>query len=917
MVNGNLIMENDVGMDGDTGIFVENRIGRGDGGPISIRVNGGSLTMGKGTIISSENEVKNGSGGDIAIGVFDGALTMADKATISSSKLTSNSGKTGAGGITIEVDPGVNSDAVDISLGLGSIVAANALSGRAGNISMEAGGLINIDGLVASGPSTTALPTKLTGKVLDGGDTRQRGGAITIISNSQDDAGVVITHGINVSTEGIIVSQGQDPASDVIFIEACGIQIHGLVASVAKKSNGLNPHQNPDQQVAVILRSGKTVDVWGQDLGLAGSNQGRVRADYNMGEAHFPQKVDIHARGDVNVMGPSVLDGIFAVTSNGGGSSNTIGGTIEVISLGGPPPDQVGQSGKITTHGNAFSANGNSRGGVVSLTARQDVDLRSATVEAQGGDNDISVRSFQNNILADDSTLLDVAPGSMVELMSASTIDFPFGGVAPATVLVINSGIPFNPADLVALDALRNLPVCRAPEKLEFCPICSGEEFVLDFDLTFDLTKAPNAGGVIADTSDVDYSGAKLAAVVAAVTFDTSSNSPDQWFAKIDVGSDRLVIADNTTITTDRIRVGGARHAPGMVIRTSCELLVEKDLDGDGEAGTVLVNPRNGGGGDIVIGVDGRIEINGIVRNVVSGTQGTPGQIILVNRCGDITTGPMSVVETIGVDDAGADIKISSGDDISADSVGGDIRIEGLVQANYKKQKGGKTADIYIFAFNGAITVVAPDTGSVRKPIRGVHNYSKKDPIAGDIVMQANGNVRVFGPTDSRSDSRGAVSGNRKATNGKGGEGVIDVRSVNGAIFAQDHAFDFSNKFGQDQAIELRASQNIDLVASVGPVAVVDNIGARQGGANRLRSFGGQINIGASAQVLAGFNGTNHLLAAGAINNLGLTDPAAITPPVDDPILNSLVPLFESRHALCEFVPSELPGVDPIFPPDP
>jgi hypothetical protein len=415
-VSGDLIVEE------GGGIFAENRQGGGAGGHISLTVGGNLILRGPGALPG---------------------------AVVSSSRLT---GKDPAGNITLDVKG-------DVDLEAGSTIAASTPNGPSGTIEVKAGRAVSLAGLVASGPSRQVLGTKLTGKILNGGESKQTGGAILIRSGS----------GIRVEGSGIIVSQGESPGSQLVQLEACSIEIRGLVASVSKQ-NG------PSQ---VVLRSGQSLLIDGRDLGSPEptlGRLGRVRADGTEGGS-AGYMVDLFANGDIEVLGPASST-LFAVSSSPGPVAQRSGGAITAISL----------AGALTASGNAFEAGkettGN-QGGLIDLKAKGNVTLDGATLRAVGDHltnsssrkgGSISVRSYQGS-LSWTSGVGDVRPtGSgvvppsrrgSITLTACSGIDttgtqFPTVKDAVPPFPVENDGVCSPSAPSLPSGELP-LPICNQP----------------------------------------------------------------------------------------------------------------------------------------------------------------------------------------------------------------------------------------------------------------------------------------------------------------------------------------------------------------------------------------------------------------------------------------------------------------------
>ena len=178
--------------------------------------------------------------------------------------------------------------------------------------------------------------------------------------------------------------------------------------------------------------------------------------------------------------------------------------------------------------------------------------------------------------------------------------------------------------------------------------------------------------------------------------------------------------------------------------------------------------------------------------------------------------------------------------------------------------------------------------------------------LAGDINIQALNNVTIWGNRilNKTQIQYGAVAIKSRNTNGQGGDGDIRAVALTGAISAQDRAFDFDNRFDALNAITLSAAGSINLTVSAllnngaadNTKAVVSSQGGGggQGGTNTLRSYGGGINIGPNAQVMAnaigGTNGTNLLTSCAGVSNLGSVIPADLLPGDDAGVCGTPAP---------------------------
>jgi VCBS repeat-containing protein len=430
--------------------------------PIRISVSG-DLTLEAGSGIFAENRRGSGNGGNVRLDV-GGDLTLLGPdaslpgAVVSTSRTTGDLGT--AGSLIAEVV-----GAVDLQAG--SVLAASSYGGNAGAITVT-GETVRVAGLVAAGGSRTVLATRFSGAALNAGNSGQAGGTIHLRALGSAEPG------LQIESDGSVVSQGEEGGGRLVLLEACGIEVRGLVASLSK-NNG------PSQ---VALRSGKSILVDGRDLGSAAPAEGRfgrIRADgTQQGAAGY--LVDLFAQSDIQALGPapSSAQGLFAVTSRPGDQPlRNAGGTITAISL----------SGALTAIGNAFETGRDvqgDKGGVVDLQARGDVMLDDATIWAVGGftsnlnpnaraGGHIDIRSFQGAVswtfgvgdVRPTGTGVPVARRGTIEITACTTVDttgtqFPVTGSSVPPFPVENEGVCSPAAPSLPADE-PPLPVCAPP----------------------------------------------------------------------------------------------------------------------------------------------------------------------------------------------------------------------------------------------------------------------------------------------------------------------------------------------------------------------------------------------------------------------------------------------------------------------
>jgi VCBS repeat-containing protein len=357
-INGDLLLQGSINCNDD---------GRGNAGACSIRINvSGNVVMDPGSAIYAENRRGTGAGGNVTI-MVGGTLTLRGSADGHPGAIVSTAGTSG-GRIDFRV-------AGSSRLEAGSVVSSAGTKSVAGAISLNAGGPVEVRGLIAAGPGATLLRTNDSdpfgcghandgnnnGEELAGGSAKTAGGDISITSGSLGEPGIV------VAGTGDIISQGE-ALGGTISVNACGIEVLGHVSSLSRDGSG-----------KVSVRSGTYLRIDSRDSGRNGATPGRfgaVRADSTHGTAGG-SVVNLIAAGSLEVFGATASSCAFAVTSRPAGTdSKNTGGTINAVSFG-----------AITASGNAFSAgsqHSGNRGGTVAIASSGNVLLDTAGITAAG-----------------------------------------------------------------------------------------------------------------------------------------------------------------------------------------------------------------------------------------------------------------------------------------------------------------------------------------------------------------------------------------------------------------------------------------------------------------------------------------------------------------------------------------------------
>jgi hypothetical protein len=480
--------------------------------PMSFAVSG-NMTINSGGALYAENRSGSGTGAAITLTV-GGNLALNGTAIVSTAS-KSSSGSTG-GAITANVSGSV-------ALASGTTIDSGAANAAGGVITIAAGNVISVDGNVLSGPSRTILSTRLTDVALDGGTGNTVGGAITIGSST------FVEPALTVGANANIISQGSDGGAGPVKLDACGIQIKGLVAALSKK----------DGASQVSIRSGKDVLVDGRDLGGSGTRMGRVRADASPSGTAVNRGVDIFAGETVDIFGPS--GSLYIITSHPSvNDSKSYGGLIRIISLG----EGVNASGNVIDSGRTASGD---TGGTVQISAKGDVNLNTAVIRTIGdsstgnpnrGGGSIIVRSYSGNVVwtngtgdvrpVGSSSGLAPADQGSITLTACGTVNttgstFPSNGTPTSPLPDTHTG-SCSPAAPSLPSGVPPLVTCNTPPVANDTAATTNEDTAVtitmtgsDADgdsLTFTIVSGPSHGTlgpvvfVNATTSTVNYTPA-------------------------------------------------------------------------------------------------------------------------------------------------------------------------------------------------------------------------------------------------------------------------------------------------------------------------------------------------------------------------------------------------------------------------
>ncbi|HYI11937.1 MAG TPA: Ig-like domain-containing protein [Thermoanaerobaculia bacterium] len=554
----------------------------------------GNVVIEAGAALYAENRTGGGSGGDVTFNVGGSFTAKASTVSaagglISTSRISNgNPNSSRAGYIKITADG-------PVVLQAGSKLTAASESSIQTQIALAGDG-ITIDGQVLAGHSSTIASTLYTGDVFQGGSSANASGGIITLTAAGDS-----NPAVTVGSTGIVATQAQMAGAGRIIIDGCSISINGLVATQAKTA--------PD--ASVTMRSATSILVDGRDLNGAGTRKGMVRADSTQGSA-ATYSVNLYAVEGITVHGPAT-GSLYAVKSNGGPDSNDGNGTINVIST----------ESTVTAGGRAFAATSSASGddgGTVNVSAKNDVNLDTASIVAAGDftstnsgrkGGHINVRSHSGAVVWTNGNG-DVRPvGSTAGVPTASqgTIDITYC----TTVNVSGTTFPTNGAAVGVFPTLTQTCSPAAPSLpvgtiLPDCndPAVAGNDA---YTVAEGGTLNVPAPGVLGN--DVDPDGDPLTAVLVTPPANASSFTlnADGSFTYVHDGSDTTTdtftyqASDGTTssnVASVNITITPVNDAPvafddaytvdeGGTINMAAPGVLVNDLDSDSPVLTAIL----------------------------------------------------------------------------------------------------------------------------------------------------------------------------------------------------------------------------------------------------------------------------------------------------------------------------------------
>jgi|GEM_PF-2153111 len=410
------------------------------------------------------------------------------------------------------------------------------------------------------------------------------------------------------------------------------------------------------------------------------------------------------------------------------------------------------------------------------------------------------------------------------------------------------------------------------------CPLCeldgAGNKVVIEVtnDITIDFNQNPPA--YIGDPALQPY-----------FTYTKASSTPSGWNAIFDTGGKSIHLKPGVTITTTPVGNGNSKYAPGIMVKTKCDLIADAGSE-------IIVHSTNQDAGDIVINTGHDAKLDGLIRNYQSASQRRPGNITVASWCGDIVQGKTGWIDDWGRHAGARNINLLACDI-------GDIEINGLVlgRASINSPNPKSQPMINVASFAGSVTVNAntpqplyPNfsfSGSTKSMWGGLISWIHGHYKPGAIRVQAEKDVTVRGHGTGQYDSFGAISAKAFASPSNGG--LVDIRALSGNISGSDRAFDVAQRNGNNTipygAIKLASGKNmflsrLGLNTNFGPTLDARaNGGGSNGGSNTLRAYQGGITNGNNSVVSAdavGTNsndGTNNLTSCTGVTNTGTIFP--------------------------------------------
>jgi len=409
------------------------------------------------------------------------------------------------------------------------------------------------------------------------------------------------------------------------------------------------------------------------------------------------------------------------------------------------------------------------------------------------------------------------------------------------------------------------------------CPLCevdqSGNPAVVDVSSSVTINFNQNPPTYSGDPALLPY-----------FSYDKASTTPSGWNAIFDTGGKSIHLKPGVTITTTPVGVGNSKYAPGIIMKTKCDIIADPGSE-------IIVHSINQDAGDILLNIGNDITINGLIRNQQTASQRRPGNITVASWCGDIVQGKTGWLDDVGRHYGARNINVLACDV-------GDIEINGLVwgRATIFSPALKSSPNINVSAFNGTVTVNANTPapllnnfgygGGTYDIWGGLLSLIVGDDTPGAVRVQAHDDITVHGHGVDNHTSFGAIAAKARTSDPHGG--LIDARSIAGNIIGTDRAFDVSARnmrLPNLAHIVLQAGQNIFLSrpganSTFGPTVDNSTTGSNsKGGKNDIRGYQGGITNAVNSIISAFGSGTG---AVSGTNNLqscaGVVNPGTVTP---------------------------------------
>ncbi len=668
------------------------------------------------------------------------AVSMLDLGTISAmGAISLRAGEVDYGNLTATGDVTVTSTADDVFGG-------SLISG--GNVLLTSADQFDINPIEATGSVTIDA----TGRI-EMGDV-DAGGLINIIASGSIAAGDLTSSNgaITVESTGSLVrTRDVAAATDITLIgqaiDAGMLDAGGLVETTASDGALTTAAINAGGAVTLSAANGAItagdIDTTGDVTANAGAG------DATLGVVDAGGSVDVQALGTASLAGlssgmdASVIAGGVAI---GGG---TVGGDLTLEAT----DDDLDATGMFDV------------GGAIALTASGDVEIGS--LEAQGGDFDVSAGGAIDFNSAAASGALDFAAGTAINggaITSADTIDLvSSSGPITTGVLASNGAVAVDSAGDFTTDDVTQM----------------GGDLVID------------AAGNVTFASATGSDSASITA--GAMGGINGANLQTEGAATLNAGTGGISLGGLEAVEADLIADGGAISIDNATVSG---LLAAEGGSIDIESGTALIVDVTATSGAVSVIADGDLEVQSATSNESVTLTSRNGAADIAQASGDsvnlAAAGNLQITDTV---DAGSDLSITSGGllSISGTAVGETIEVEAVDVAITPDGALGdatRTASIEFTAF-GEIKLGGSETDN--EGGTGAFLEVDNDEFG-----------RIHSGGDLTFTSRSATSGL---------EGLITVETLD--VTAGDGSAADGQNIGQTGSLVLNAEGDIEILGNL------------------------------------------------------------------------------------------------------